>query len=593
MEKSSAYSNTLKSAGKNLGMLATYFGALIVPIVAFNKIGPILKPAIGTDHPAVVVTVAAIPALCVFFFSFLPSHRRKSREKRLAELKLQTLNRPDYFRITPYDDHPEDHSVYMHPKGTDKFMISMLQRTDQDLIYLTGRSGCGKTSLLQASLLPTLRSSEPKFKTLIVRGFADPLDDLVECLNKPGFIWSRPPSIDLNASDLIEKASKYLKSNRLLIVFDQFEEFLILHESGGENFKRFETFISEVFRHQNPSVKLMIVLRSDYIGMLNEIEIPRMRQGKNWIEMTPFNLNEATVFIEKSGLSLNRDVALSLVKEAEGIEKTSGLIRPIILNIIGLVLSNLEKIPNNVRADKIIINYLKASLEQTNFSDYAMPLLRLMVNEYGTKRPRSTTDLASSLNWSKAQVQGCLLLLGNKGVVRNLDQKQVMWEISHDFIVPILVQIVGRQEKKKIYGSQVWIGPLSLIMWLASFGVGYFFNDLTKPKAPIPNVQISEMFQSGVATRGVASVEPVLFEKDVQTIVLIFNLPNYWDYMNFKVSIIDSNENSLWEGDVALNEKNSFTLALNRDFLLPTEHELVAWGMEGEKLRYKLPLVYE
>jgi hypothetical protein len=71
-------------------------------------------------------------------------------------------------------------------------MVDWLATRTEPVLYLTGDSGTGKSSLLSASVLPRLREREGAPRVVEVRIFADPIADLTRALLAPGAVWSRP-----------------------------------------------------------------------------------------------------------------------------------------------------------------------------------------------------------------------------------------------------------------------------------------------------------------------------------------------------------------------------------------------------------------
>ncbi len=100
----------------------------------------------------------------------------------------------------------------------------------EPILFLTGDSGTGKSSLLQAHVIPAL--GEAGWLVLTARSFADPLGALRAALTAPGVIWKSPPQAE-GAHVLLDQAAQRLgrEKRRLCLVLDQFEEFLILHEA--------------------------------------------------------------------------------------------------------------------------------------------------------------------------------------------------------------------------------------------------------------------------------------------------------------------------------------------------------------------------
>ena len=138
---------------------------------------------------AAFIGVIIAPLAIAVLTDTLPRWRTQQREKRLtAEAKTGQPVRPGYFRLEPYSEY--DHKNFARPDSAHLSVRDWLVRSDRPLLYLTGRSGTGKSSLLDAWVLPELKLLDPPFRTLRVRSFGDPLSALKEALTKPGQICS-------------------------------------------------------------------------------------------------------------------------------------------------------------------------------------------------------------------------------------------------------------------------------------------------------------------------------------------------------------------------------------------------------------------
>ena len=94
-----------------------------------------------------------------------------------------------------------------------------------------------------------------------------------------------------------------------------------------------------------------------------------------------------------------------------------------------------------------------------------MAIVRKMVTDAGTKHPRSVIDLATETGLKPDLVRGCLLALGNSGLVRPLDEQSRVWEIAHDFVARLLAQVVGGWRTSWWRTLRPWIAPASLALW--------------------------------------------------------------------------------------------------------------------------------
>src|SRR5262249_47736251 len=124
---------------------------------------------------------------------------------------------------------------------------------------------------------------------------------------------------------------------RLLLVLDQFEEFLILGQR--EQQQKFVALIANLQTAPVQSLSLLLVLRSDYQTLLDAIGLPPLRHGDNFYQVGRFTIAAATGFMARSGLKLHPDMLDRLLTSATELDETPGLVRPITLNVIGYVLA--------------------------------------------------------------------------------------------------------------------------------------------------------------------------------------------------------------------------------------------------------------
>lgn len=90
---------------------------------------------------------------------------------------------------------------------TNMSLLDWLQHSQDQILYLTGKSGCGKSSLLEAFVIPQLKSSAPSFVIFKIRAYQDPLNAVRQELCRPGVIWQQSaPGDTVPISTLLEIA---------------------------------------------------------------------------------------------------------------------------------------------------------------------------------------------------------------------------------------------------------------------------------------------------------------------------------------------------------------------------------------------------
>ncbi len=89
---------------------------------------------------------------------------------------------------------------------------------------------------------------------------------------------------------------------RLLVVLDQFEQLLITQESSAARFQAFISFLKTLEPDPIPGVTFLIVLRGDYLGFLEDLEIATVTLDENLKLVRAFRPQDARAFLARSGL---------------------------------------------------------------------------------------------------------------------------------------------------------------------------------------------------------------------------------------------------------------------------------------------------
>jgi Leucine-rich repeat (LRR) protein len=436
-------------------------------VVAFQQLQTHLK-----DWPlwTRIALVAALPA-AVLVLHTIPALIEQSRKKRLSEITGNL--RSGYFRLVPR----EDQADFSRADGKHEEVLEWLARPASPLLYLTGQSGSGKSSLLAAWVIPHL--VRQGVRVIRLRGYQDPLSTLERELQKPGVIWQKslPDPGDLRS--LLERSCRYLRPERLLVVLDQFEEFVILQDTYRQ--RQFEQFLLSLRQSPIPDLVFLFVLRSDYIGLVEKLSLPPLAQETNWKEIPPFTEKAASEFMHASGLQVSDKLLRDVLREAAEIEQTKGLVRPVTINLCGLVLGRFAHgLPRGFRHGGLIRAFLNESILLPSVRDVAPRLVPHLITNYVTKQPRSIDELAKSTGFDATAVRGCLRVLGQRerAIVRPLDADQQTWEISHDFLVPLLDSIAARWSVSMWRKSRPWLPWIgAAVMVVAAVGMSNWRKD--------------------------------------------------------------------------------------------------------------------
>lgn len=263
---------------------------------------------------------------------------------------------------------------------------------------------------------------------------------------------------------MIQQAAKRA-SGKLLIVLDQFEEFLIL--AGRERQREFAAFVTDMQASPVKKPWLLLVLRSDYQTLLDEAGLPPLRAGENLFQLGRFQFSAAAEFMKKSGLDLLPQALQSLLTSAAVLDDTPGLVRPITLNVTGYILASGAPVAPSLEAGTLVRTYIEQIVQQPGLRDGGLQLLEHMITEQGTKQPISEKDLTGKTKLRPAEVRAVLNGLSDAGIARPLDAGRGVWELSHDFIAHAVARFLGRGRRDLHRYALAYAAPALLAATLA------------------------------------------------------------------------------------------------------------------------------
>ncbi|MGI9417840.1 MAG: hypothetical protein ACR2RA_08395 [Geminicoccaceae bacterium] len=480
-EREEASSAATTSVGR-LNQIIKDFGALITTVVGvisgvvlfWKEILALWNQSSLLIRIAVFGVVALLIAFAVYAQIIAPwiEHRRRQRVIGLVETDKPL--RPTEFRLRPYEE--RDHDDFDRPDGAHEKALHWLDESDATCLYLTGFSGTGKSSLLQAWLIPELAAADRPARTVVVRSFADPIGQLVEALKADGAVPIDLPPEETDPLVLLALAADAMaaRNGRLLIAIDQFEECLILQDEATK--ARLGKLFLALQKKPIEGLQLLFVMRTDYLKFdeLTALNLPDPRPRENWFNLEALSHADARKILRQTLPGMDQGLEDKVIEEASDVDDLPGLIRPITLNMMGLILKNFAGATLTKTAPgRLIQDFLRQAIKKPGIDQAAPVLLARMITDKGTKKPMAEADLAGATGIQPAMTRKTLYLLGEEGVVRELDRDQNIWEISHDFVARQLGQIIPRLKPSWRQQVQKVATPVALVAWLLILGGGY------------------------------------------------------------------------------------------------------------------------
>ncbi len=369
------------------------------------------------QHPVLApVIVGAIP-LYILCFSVGPQmwqRRRRAQRDSIALAADLTPGRARHFRLDPYV--PASPQQFHREDAAHDDVLKWIGDTSRPVLFLSGVSGAGKSSVLEGYVLPMLR--EQGWKVEQVRSFNDPLPQLETILAVPR-----------------------RKGTRLLVVFDQFEEFAIVEDrASADARRRFVARLQEICRTPTPGLCLLLSFRRDYMSDVTSMQIDDVIAGRTFMEIEAFKHGAARRFLEAAPSAPSSVLVDRMLAGAEALDDVPARFRPVTLNMLGLALEEYDREMGG-RPERLVQSYVEAAVAQPEIKEIAPRVIEKMITEANTKRSRTVLEIAAETGLGAQDVLACLVLLERRHLVRRLD---TLWEISHDFVARQFALVLGR-----------------------------------------------------------------------------------------------------------------------------------------------------
>ncbi|MEA2220617.1 MAG: hypothetical protein QOJ35_3243 [Solirubrobacteraceae bacterium] len=175
---------------------------------------------------------------------------------------------PAYPGLASYGDSDDDADLFFGRTRERELLIANLRAARTTVVY--GPSGVGKSSLLHAGVVHRLREEadddddEPRTAVVILDDWTgDPEQRLAAQI--------RALTSDDGAGSPVAAVAAYRRhrSGGLLLILDQFEEYLRFHPGPSE--PRFDATLSELVGDRRLSVRVLIAIREDRLADLDRL----------------------------------------------------------------------------------------------------------------------------------------------------------------------------------------------------------------------------------------------------------------------------------------------------------------------------------
>ena len=358
--------------------------------------------------------------------------------------------------------------------GRDQDVEKLVERIlsiDNYLTIIHGESGVGKSSLVNAGIIPALLQRSHSGQILLpiqIRNYTDWGSAMLLQLGQ-SFVDRRieskivqPANLDLNqlAKQLLNKIKQITsRGTQIILIFDQFEGFFFDDSKPQQDKQNNKQIFIDFWQSclKIPLLKLVVSIREDYLYSLLELESSRSEidiLSRNFrYAIGNFSQAQARSLIEnltkQANFSLEGILVDALVAD---LASDRQLVRPIELQLVG---SQLQTHNINTLAAYQAAGGKQRLVEQSveeviracgNAAFVAQQVLVLLTDDHG-KRPLQSCDqlrtglLSYSINTNKLEVELDLVLeiLTGSGLVSQIPEgANYRYQLVHDYLVPFI-----------------------------------------------------------------------------------------------------------------------------------------------------------
>lgn len=331
---------------------------------------------------------------------------------------------------------------------------------------LMGETGCGKTSFLQAGLLPKLATESATHGGVYVR-FTN--DEPITTIRRAFSEQLNLSKEEVQESDFLTVLSQGNQSTSkpLILIFDQFEQFFV-HFKQKQDREPFFKILEQWYSASVP-VKILFVIRNDLYYRMDELQRALgYSPGLNEVfTLEKFSPEEAVKILEAIAeterLEFDRHFFRELTEEQ--LVKQDGLISPVDLQILCWMIEKQKT--SELRAFNRVAFLKLGGIEGllTSFLEQTLGIITTSVQrQTAVKVLLALTDLERQLRvgiLSLRELQGKLkgdvsavevqqavnwLARGDVRLITTVEREgKIGYELAHEKLIPALTRLAGKE----------------------------------------------------------------------------------------------------------------------------------------------------
>lgn len=373
---------------------------------------------------------------------------RETKQTQLETTKKKVLPDNPYMYLNSFQE--EDKDLFFGRDAIIDDILLNIMRSSQ-VTVLSAESGFGKTSIINAGIIPKIKESE-QYDIFVVRSYGTPWLGISKKVFKQSKAITEEDIQQISIAAVGEKKKQ-------IIVIDQLEELFVL---GSDHIAIFNKMLP-IMLDKFPSIKVLISIRKDFLSQLMTLDFIRERPTGIFVQLSALQKDDAIIAIEgpakKVGWQYEEGLVEQIVDDLKlvGDNQTSHFVDPTQLQIVCDKLFITQR-KNNPSAKTITLNvysslgcasgildtYIESSIE--NFeqdADFELMknILKCLVSSQNTKIQVEESKIIDQLtinddSLSRTSIVSMLRRLVNSRLLRRRTQgTKSYYELTHEYII--------------------------------------------------------------------------------------------------------------------------------------------------------------
>jgi WD40 repeat protein/DNA-binding winged helix-turn-helix (wHTH) protein len=325
-------------------------------------------------------------------------------------------------------------------------IVDLISHSEFRFGVLHGDSGCGKTSLLKAAVLPALEAEG--HLVAYCRSYKDPVAALVaECQRRSRVNRAK----DEAAFDYLRRVAQKTGQG-LVVICDQFEEFYI-NLAAKEQRAPFIQLVSECHNAIDLPIRFLFSIRSDFLYLIAtafDEWVPETLLASKRYRLQNFNEDQAAEVIERSVQRANWQFEPGLSRKIACDLAVRGMVLPSELQIVGEQLQNsriftLEQYRSAGGREQLVHRYLEDVLKMASDQPAAQLVLRCLISDEDTRLTLPLTEIEKRVQRAQKTITSILELFVKMRLVREIqDEGPWRYELMHEYLIERINQTTGK-----------------------------------------------------------------------------------------------------------------------------------------------------